>query len=107
MKMMHAVSLAVFAAALAGCGGGEPSESDIAAAIEVGIKQQLGSMPGGMFDEDDFKLNSVKKISCAMADEGYNCDIEIDMDVPMAGNMKGTRQMRFVEGDDGWTMIPY
>ncbi len=63
-------------------------------------------MPGGMFDEDDFKLNSVEKIGCVAADGGYNCDVEVDMDVPMAGKMKGTRQMRFVEGDEGWTMVP-
>jgi hypothetical protein len=51
-------------------------------------------------------LHAVKKIGCAPAqgDPGYNCDVEVDATLPLAGRTKNVTKIRFTKGSDGWVV---
>ena len=95
-------------AILSACGGGEPSDTEIADALKKQVAEQIANS-NGMLEEEDTKLNSSKKIGCTKGDgdSGYTCDVEIDMTVPalFGGNQKGIKPVRFVKSDDGWSAI--
>lgn len=101
-------TIALFA--VASCGSSEPSESDIATALQNQIKAQL-EQSNGMFDEEDITVRYIKKVGCSKAQEqgGYLCDVDIDLDVklPFVGtqNQKGVQSLRFVKTDDGWNVV--
>lgn len=103
-------SLLAIIFALGGCGGGEPSESDISGAIEKQLKSQLESS-AGVLKEEDLTINSIKKIGCKEAEgsSGYNCDIDVDIDIkmPFIGKQKqkGVQTLRFVKTDEGWSAV--
>lgn len=92
--------------ALAACSG-EPSNSDIEKAYQNSIDQanQLREKipsPGG-----NFELHKVKKVSCKSANgsSGYNCDVELDMTMPLLGRTQRVVKVRMVKGDDGWVAV--
>lgn len=116
MKMLHAALAAVLVLLLAGCLG-EPSETDIRAALERNIAKnneslnQTTQMFGGagkiltdMIGKAE--IHSVKKIGCVAAKDapGYVCDVELDMTVPLTGRKKDMTTARFVKGPDGWVV---
>ena len=96
-------------ALLAACGGGEPSDSDMKAAVEQtygGVNAQLGGV-GKLIGKDlSTKVTAFKKLACAQVEgkPGYACDFEMTVDGPMGqSSQKGSG--RFVKSDKGWTVM--
>ena len=106
MQIVKVLFLLLVVSQLVACSG-EPTESDIAAAVTNQLKTQLKST-GGIFNEDDVSINSIKKIGCTEAKEksGYHCDINVDIDIkmPFIGTQKqqGIQSLRLIKTDNGW-----
>jgi hypothetical protein len=98
-RSAKSISSLLLALALAGCSG-EPSSGDIEKVVKADVEKVNQQMPEGMKTE----VHAVKKVSCVEAQEsaGYNCDVEIDVTVPMVGRNKSVGQIRMVKGSDGW-----
>lgn len=103
--------------AAAGCSG-EPSETDIRAALEKDAAKhgqalnQTAQMFGGAGKTltdmiGTMEIHAVKKIGCVAAKDapGFVCDVEIDMTVPLAGRSKDMASARFVKSPDGWVVV--
>jgi hypothetical protein len=101
-----AVSLACMA--LAACSG-EPSETDMKAAVEQtfgGMNEQLGGV-GKLIGKDlSTKIKGFKKLACAEAkgNPGFACDFEMTVDGPL-GEKTEKASGRFVKGDKGWAVF--
>jgi hypothetical protein len=109
IRRAKALSVTIAAcAALAACGG-EPSESDLKAAMEQtfgGINQELGNV-GKMIGKDlTTKVQAMKKLGCAKAEgnPGYRCDFEMTISGPL-GEQTQKASGRFVKGDKGWAVF--
>ena len=96
---------------IAGCSG-EPSEADIRAVYEAEIarsNEQMinlgGEQAANLLGKSE--LHSITKLACKEADQtsGYNCDVEVDMSVPLLGRSTQMRTRRFVKSDNGWVVI--
>lgn len=104
-----ALSAVVFACALLTACGGEPSESDMKAAVEDtfgGMNKELGSV-GKMIGKDlTTKVKSLKKLGCAKAEgnPGYRCDFEMLVDGPL-GEKTEKASGRFIKGDKAWSVL--
>lgn len=110
MKKIKFISLGLFLS-LTGCsGGGEPSESEISDALANLLRSQIEAS-SDIFEEDDVNINSIRKVGCVELKEtsGYNCDIEVDIDVdmPFVGKQKqqGIQTLRFIKTDQGWSAV--
>jgi hypothetical protein len=103
MNRCHAISIAAVllaASTLSGCSG-EPSSADIDRAVRLNVEQSnKQTKKAGIVLE----VHEVKKVACAAAQgsAGFNCDIELDATVPIAGRSKGVKKVRFVKASDGW-----
>lgn len=94
---------------------GEPSEGDIKDAFAHSMDQAavaanatlsaIGGTPGSV--DVTTTLHEVKKIGCKSADgaDGYVCDVEVDMTLPLMGRQKQASSVRMVESDDGWRVL--
>jgi len=114
MKYTIAVRLCALIPAslfIAGCSG-EPSEADILALYEAEVvraNEQMinlgGEQAANLLGKSE--LHSVTRLACKEADQanGYYCDVEVDMSVPLIGRTKQIRTQRFVKSDDGWVVI--
>lgn len=95
-------------ALLAACSG-EPSDSDMKAAIEQtfgGMNEQLGGV-GKLIGKDlSTKVKAFKKLGCAEAkgNPGFACDFEMTVDGPL-GTKTEKASARFVKGDKGWAVF--
>ena len=108
------LSVPVFVSVLiAGCSG-EPSEADIRAVYEAEIaktNEQMinlgGEQAANLLGKSE--LHSITKLACKEADQtsGYNCDVEVDMSVPLLGRSTQMRTRRFVKSDNGWVVIDH
>lgn len=93
---------------LAACSG-EPSETDMKAAVEQtfgGMNEQLGGV-GKLIGKDlSTKVKSFKKLACAEAkgNPGFACDFEMTVNGPL-GEQNQKASARFVKGDKGWTVF--
>jgi hypothetical protein len=98
---------------LGACGGGEPSESDIQAALQAQINQALDAAMGAAGNSPEARemaaamipsIKSVKKLGCKEDSQksGFNCDLQIVTTTKMGGDQTGTSSGRFVKGDKGW-----
>jgi hypothetical protein len=92
---------------LSACGG-EPSESDIQAALQAEVSKgndmaqvMLGHPPR---EEMQTKVVSAKKVSCAEAKPGWNCTVNMVVRVPIFGEQSSTTTFQFVKGDKGWVV---
>jgi len=104
-------AIVLFVIALGGCSG-EPSSVDIEKAIKALVEQenqqlkQTAGKLGGKGAADDYltKVHEVRKIACtaAQGSSGFNCDVEMDLSMPLAGRQKAVKQLRFVKSSDGW-----
>ncbi len=74
---------------LSACSTG-PSEGDIKKAVEKSM-MGLGS-----------EHMSIKKLGCETSGNGYNCDVEMTMEVPLVGKQTTVANLRFVKGSEGW-----
>lgn len=110
MKIVRVILSFVVTSQLLACSGGEPTEGEIAEAMKKQIKIQLETT-GDIFKEDDISINSIKKVGCSEAKDkpGYNCDIDVDIDIkmPLIGKQKqqGVQSIRFVETNNGWEAV--
>ena len=99
--------LAVGLCTLTGCSG-EPSQQQVEAAVQKNVDEannRAKQLAGKLSPDMQTKLNSAKKVACTKeSDKVYKCDVEIDMNMPMAGELKKTVSSRFVNGSDGWTV---
>ena len=99
--MMDHQRMAVWLASvlLAGCSA-EPSEADMKKAFEAEFSQAKATV--GLAP----KFYGLKKLGCAKAESnpGYNCDVELDLEV-FNTRAKNAVKVRFVKGDDGWVPI--
>lgn len=100
-----------------GACGGEPSESDIQAAIQAQINQTLGAAMGAAGNSPEAKemaaaliptVKSAKKLGCKEDSQkgGFNCDVEIVTSSKMGGDQTTTSSGRFIKGDKGWVVAP-
>lgn len=110
-RFVSAKSSAVVLAAcalLAACGG-EPSESDMKAAVEQtfgGMNEQLGGV-GKLIGKDlSTTVKAFRKLACAEAkgNPGFACDFEMTVDGPL-GVKTEKGSARFVKGDKGWAVL--
>lgn len=100
-------SIAATSLFIVGCSG-EPSESDIAQAVERSFEsanqqvRQFGNHPNLRS-----QVHSVKKLGCEATAQGnaFLCDVETDVTVPLLGRTKNTGRVRMVKGSDGWVMM--
>ncbi|KIL97375.1 hypothetical protein CCC_00436 [Paramagnetospirillum magnetotacticum MS-1] len=94
--------------ALAACSG-EPSESDMKAAVEQAygsVNAQLGGV-GKLIGKDlSTKVKSFKKLACSEAkgNPGFACDFQMVVDGPL-GEKTENASARFVKGDKGWAIF--
>jgi hypothetical protein len=116
--MKHSIAVRLCALApvsllIAGCSG-EPSEADIRAVYEAEIaktNEQMinlgGEQAANLLGKSE--LHSITKLACKEADQtsGYNCDVEVDMSVPLLGRSTQMRTRRFVKSDKGWVVIDH
>lgn len=106
VRSLVAVSAACLA--LAACSG-EPSESDMKAAVEQtfgGMNEQLGGV-GKLIGKDlSTKVKAFKKLACAEAkgNPGFACDFQMTVDGPL-GEKTEKASARFVKGDKGWAVL--
>ncbi len=100
---------------LSACSG-EPSERAIRKAFDRSLSEamQNSGEAGAAFGLSPSavesltpKLHSLKKIGCKAAQgaEGYNCDVEIDIELPIFGRQKDTTNVRLVKASDGWRVL--
>ena len=96
----------LLALVLAACSG-EPSNSDIEKAYQAGIDQANQLREKIPYPGANFELHKVKKVSCKSAEgsSGYNCDVELDMTMPLLGRTQRIVNVRMVKGDDGWVAV--
>lgn len=111
MNRNHLITVSVIAlcmVAINGCSS-EPSSGDIEKAIRAAVdqeNQQAKKMFGEKIATGDMltKVHEARKVSCAAAQgfPGFNCDVELDVSVPLVGRQKAVKQLRFVKASDGW-----
>jgi len=99
MKITQILSVGM-ACLLTACSGGEPSEQEIFDAAQMQLENTLSGVAEGMIT-----IHAVKKLGCSKADNGYNCDIESDVERPFVGRQKATTQIRLINSDDGWVIV--
>lgn len=92
---------------LSACSGsGEPSSSDVQAAIteQVAAFAEWGLVPG------DAEVHDVKVLDCVAGegDPSYNCNVEYQVTASYNRSRPETvpitETMRFIKGSDGWTV---
>ncbi|MDO8606882.1 MAG: hypothetical protein Q7R40_10130 [Phaeospirillum sp.] len=107
----RAASLSVVftACALLTACGGEPSDTDMKAAVEQtfgGINKELDGV-GKLIGKDlATKVKAFKKVACAKPEgkPGYACDFEMTLTGPL-GEKTEKASGRFVKDDKGWTVM--
>ncbi len=103
------LSVAFAACALLTACGGEPSETDLKAAVEQTygtVNKELAGVGKTIGKDLSTKVTAFKKLACAKVEgkPGYACDFEMTVDGPLgASTQKGSG--RFVKGDAGWTVM--
>ncbi len=97
--------------ALTACSGGAPSSADVEKALKDGMskamgeagKQQGGSMVAAVMAAVEIK--KVKVIDCKQeSSKGYDCNVEMTVKTPFAGEQTSTRLLYLVKGSDGWAV---
>lgn len=88
--------------ALAGCGGGEPSEDEMRGALQAQIDQATKAAGG----RAGIVLHEFKKLSCAKPDgsTAYVCSVTIRIEGPLSDNA-ATTEMKFTKGPSGWVVV--
>lgn len=98
------------------CGkGGEPSESDLRAALERQMQKQAehnaearAKDPNYPFRTDP-ELHALEKVSCQKLEGDpvkYRCDIKVDRTTQGGSRLSDSKESwTFAEGEDGWEMI--
>lgn len=95
---------------LSGCGGNEPTEQDIRHAVDemaAQTNQEIEKKVGTLFnDEMMLKVNSLKKLNCIKSkNKIYQCNIDLDVSLPLAGNKKEIVNLTFIQEADSWRLI--
>lgn len=96
VRIAPCVALAL---SLAGCGGGEPTEVELRAAVERGLQNSTAAVAQVVYGK--FEVRSFKKLGCKTSSDslGYICAFEVASSHQF---LSGTRQTAFVKKDDGW-----
>lgn len=97
---------AILLLVLGGCSS-EPSADDIEKALKANTEQAVQKAKSlGMENMFNITLHAVKKLGCspAQGEAGYNCDVEMDATLPLAGRTKNVAKVRLVKGSDGWVV---
>ncbi|MCL6407463.1 hypothetical protein HLB25_20905 [Dickeya dadantii] len=95
---------------LSGCGGREPTEQDIGQAVDEMVAQtnrEMKQKVGTLFnDAMVLKINSLKKLNCIRSEnKGYQCNVDLDMSLPLVGNKKETVNFTFIQEDGVWKLV--
>ncbi|ADM99407.1 hypothetical protein BM451_12060 [Dickeya dadantii] len=95
---------------LSGCGGREPTEQDIGQAVDEMVaqtNQEMKQKVGTLFnDAMVLKINSLKKLNCIRSEnKGYQCNVDLDMSLPLVGNKKETVNFTFIQEDGVWKLV--
>ncbi|NAT76648.1 hypothetical protein CWD78_03610 [Dickeya dadantii] len=98
------------AVVLSGCGGREPTEQDIGQAVDEMVaqtNQEMKQKVGTLFnDAMVLKINSLKKLNCIRSEnKGYQCNVDLDMSLPLVGNKKETVNFTFIQEDGVWKLV--
>lgn len=118
MKMSAILSLATLSLMAASCHirGGEPSQSELMAALQDqidhanergGIKINLGNAGAFQNITFDLKVHSLTKQSCSGGNYAYTCKVAIMVSYPPIKNepeMIESEVMVF-DGPDGWRLV--
>jgi len=93
--------LAGLCLSLAGCSSG-PSDDEVAAAIKA---RMLDAASGG---RTGIVVTSLNEVHCRVVEERrkYACKVQVDMDVPYNGHMKGVGELVMVKVNGAWTFDP-
>ncbi|WP_238556052.1 hypothetical protein [Dickeya sp. NCPPB 3274] len=110
MMINKAAFCALIAVVLSGCGGREPTEQDIRHAVDDMVaqtNQEIKKKVGTLFnDEMVLKINSLKKLNCIRSEnKGYQCNVDLDMSLPLVGNKKEIVNFTFIQDDGSWKLI--
>ncbi|MEM0873975.1 hypothetical protein J4V99_27485 [Escherichia coli] len=112
-KMFPACVIAV-GFLLSGCGQTEPTEADINNTLKTSfeeansqISKSAGAVGSGLLESMKIKFISARKISCEPTDteNKYNCTVEIQSEVPMAGIQKATTSLHFIKDGNKWIVV--
>ncbi|WP_263066074.1 hypothetical protein [Dickeya dadantii] len=110
MMINKAAFCALVAVVLSGCGGREPTEQDIRQAVDDMVAQtnrEMKQKVGTLFnDAMVLKINSLKKLNCIRSEnKGYQCNVDLDMSLPLFGNKKETVNFTFIQEDGVWKLV--
>ena len=105
MHCMKMLSMGVSAMALLGCGRA-PTENELRAGMERSLITQNMEMAriGGLIGQRmHSKLHSLRKLGCKEdGDHAYQCDVELDIEIPVLGRQDKVVPIRFVHTSSGW-----
>jgi hypothetical protein len=105
----HRYVIACATVLVAACSG-EPSSGDIEKAVRMKYEaaQLVATEMAGAKLAAKLKteVHSVRKIDCKAGDNAkvYQCNVELDMTVPMIGRQKLQVPTILVKGPDGWRL---
>ncbi len=110
MKLIQITTLTLLSLSLSACFNNGPSDSDIESAMEKSMNEfktkiSGGSIPPGMADKMKFEIHSMTNYGCTESKTEasiYECDIELDMTVPMIGKQKNRSITKFTKKDGEW-----
>ncbi|ANE77673.1 hypothetical protein JFB36_00085 [Dickeya solani] len=93
-----------------GCGGREPTEQDIRQAVDdmaAQTNQEMKQKVGTLFNNAMvLKINSLKKLNCIRSEnKGYQCNVDLDMSLPLVGNKKEIANFTFIQEDGVWKLV--
>lgn len=103
MKKVSPIAAALLCAA---CSQG-PSNADVERAVRAEYTK-INNFAGGAFsDALAVEIHSVKSLGCkaAASSPGYNCDVEIDVTLPILGRHTNIMPARLVKASDGWRLV--
>lgn len=103
------LALTISVIALAGCSGGEPSNTDVEKSIKAVTDEAVQELEKAGVMSQDLRptIHGIKKLGCAAAqgEAGYICDVESDVSSPATGRIKAVEKYRLVKNSDGWVVI--
>ena len=88
---------------LTGCG--EPSDTDLKAALEYELKIANAVTTSVMGDSGKIEILSVKKLGCDEDHDAWQCTINIQSRLPLVGERQRTRRVKVAKDDDGWKLV--
>ena len=114
MKSMFPVCVLGLSVLLSGCGQTEPTEAEINNTLKASfeeanaqISKSAGAVGSKLLESMRMKFISARKISCEQtgSENKYNCTVEIQSEVPMAGVQKATTSLPFIKDGEKWIVV--